>query len=112
MLTYHHRCKTCGGPLNDPHNMRETLDCGGDCLKCMASFGDQDCINTMTTLHGVNSKGVAMLKETWTQLSAYMNPEHPDADERGWVSPPLPDWLKLLENTAWVNDWKRKRNVR
>lgn len=110
MLSYHTRCQTCGRSLNDPHNMRETLDCGkGDCVKCMASFGNQDAIDVMTTFHSLNSVAVAQLKETWEGMKSYMNPEHPDADERGWVTPPTPDWLNLLEKTSWPNDWRRSK---
>jgi hypothetical protein len=35
-------CKTCGQPLNDG-TVRST-DCGGDCLACMARFGDVDAL--------------------------------------------------------------------
>lgn len=109
MLTYHHRCETCGGPLNDPQNMRETLDCGGDCVKCMADAGDQHAIDVLTTLHGVTPEAIAVLKDTWEQMTAVFNPEHPDRDENGWVVPPLPEWLGLLERTAWPNAWKRSK---
>ena len=37
------RCKLCKTELNQP-GKPETRDCGGDCLACMASFGDKDCI--------------------------------------------------------------------
>jgi len=36
-------CGICGRPLNlkdDP----TSLDCGGDCLRCMAEAGDPDCV--------------------------------------------------------------------
>jgi hypothetical protein len=33
-------CLTCKGPLNTTDPL--TLDCGGDCLLCMAEAGDPD----------------------------------------------------------------------
>lgn len=42
-------CNICGVKLNQP-DKRETEDCGGDCLKCMAQAGDPDCIRAMKKL--------------------------------------------------------------
>jgi len=40
------RCRICGQELNIPFKP-ETLDCGGDCLKCMADSGDPECVETL-----------------------------------------------------------------
>ena len=41
-----HYCGICKRALNDP-NDRTTEDCGGDCLRCMAECGDEDCQRAM-----------------------------------------------------------------
>jgi len=40
------RCRICGQTLNVP-TKPETLDCGGDCLKCMADSGDPECVEML-----------------------------------------------------------------
>lgn len=47
------RCRICGQELNVPFKP-ESLDCGGDCLKCMADSGDPECVERMrqTLVHG------------------------------------------------------------
>lgn len=35
-------CRICNVPLNQPDDPA-TKDCGGDCLSCMASVGDEQC---------------------------------------------------------------------
>ena len=40
------RCRICGQTLNVP-SKSETLDCGGDCLKCMADSGDSECVEML-----------------------------------------------------------------
>ena len=42
-------CKTCKHVMNDPADPG-TLDCGGDCRRCMAEAGDPDCMRTMAGL--------------------------------------------------------------
>lgn len=42
-------CKTCKRLLDEP-GAPASKDCGGDCLACMASFGDTDCIDAMREL--------------------------------------------------------------
>lgn len=42
-------CQSCNDPLNvagDP----TSLDCGGDCRRCMANAGDPDCLKSMEGL--------------------------------------------------------------
>lgn len=47
MTSTQNHCQICGVPLDQP-DKPETLDCGGDCLKCMADVaGDPDCIEAM-----------------------------------------------------------------
>jgi len=37
------KCQTCGREMNnEPDSLN--LNCGGDCMKCMADCGDPDCI--------------------------------------------------------------------
>lgn len=46
-----HKCKTCGQPTsNTPETLN--LDCGGDCLSCMALHGDLDAIEIVERLTG------------------------------------------------------------
>lgn len=42
-------CQICKRELNQ-ENDPTTEDCGGDCLKCMASAGDPECIKAMTEI--------------------------------------------------------------
>jgi hypothetical protein len=37
------RCNTCKRELDNPADPR-SMDCGGDCLQCMADAGDPDCV--------------------------------------------------------------------
>lgn len=39
-------CKTCGVLMGQP-DQPGTVNCGGDCCKCMADSGDQDCIEAL-----------------------------------------------------------------
>lgn len=39
-------CGVCKQELDVPL-APETLDCGGDCLRCMADAGDPDCVASM-----------------------------------------------------------------
>jgi anti-sigma B factor antagonist len=40
------KCRICGQEMNVPFKP-ETLDRGGDCLKCMADSGDPECVETL-----------------------------------------------------------------
>jgi hypothetical protein len=44
------RCKICRRLLGDPADPIRSLDCGGDCLQCMADCGDPDCIREMSKI--------------------------------------------------------------
>lgn len=44
------RCQICSRLLNDQADPVRSMDCGGDCLKCMADCGDPDCIAEMAKL--------------------------------------------------------------
>ena len=48
-------CGICGQELNVPLKP-ETLDCGGDCLKCMADNGDPECIETLSRFHAPETR--------------------------------------------------------
>jgi len=44
-------CQTCGQPMSKtPETMN--FDCGGDCLYCMARYGDPDAIEAIERLTG------------------------------------------------------------
>ena len=48
-------CSICGRTLNDPL-VPESLDCGGDCLKCMAEIGeDPECVYAMRKINDSSS---------------------------------------------------------
>lgn len=42
----HPQCGTCGCLLDNPGDSG-SLDCGGDCRRCMADAGDPDCLAAM-----------------------------------------------------------------
>ena len=44
------RCQICRRLLDDPTDPIRSMDCGGDCLQCMADSGDLDCIAKMATI--------------------------------------------------------------
>ena len=44
------KCGICGRQLNQPI-VPETKDCGGDCARCMADFGDRECIELLKNLN-------------------------------------------------------------
>ena len=48
-------CGICGQELNVPLNP-ETLDCGGDCLKCMNDSGDPECEETLRRLNDPDTR--------------------------------------------------------
>ncbi len=61
-------CQTCRQPISLEHESLN-LDCGGDCLSCMAWHGDPDAIeaverltveNVNNTVHGVHHAGVLL----------------------------------------------------
>jgi hypothetical protein len=43
------KCGICGETLNVPDSP-ETMNCGGDCLKCLAEFDDPECVETLRRL--------------------------------------------------------------
>ncbi|MES2148526.1 MAG: hypothetical protein V4508_01920 [Pseudomonadota bacterium] len=44
-------CNICGRALDNPADPY-SVDCGGDCLQCMADSGDPDCAATVAHLNG------------------------------------------------------------
>ena len=49
-VTLKDKCKICGVILNSPKDPT-TRDCGGDCLRCMATVADDpDCLQEMYTI--------------------------------------------------------------
>jgi hypothetical protein len=52
------RCGICSEPLDVPGDPLST-SCGGDCVRCVASFGDPDCEEMVRRVNaGVDSKPV------------------------------------------------------
>ena len=43
-------CRMCRCPLDVMDAPVKSMDCGGDCLECMAHAGDPDCVNSMSDL--------------------------------------------------------------
>lgn len=58
------RCNICGHATNTNKNSLY-LDCGGDCLLCMADAGDLDCIQSVAK---IARKQAAMLETVKTNL--------------------------------------------
>ena len=53
------KCYICGRPTHDEPPIDDALDCGGDCLRCMAEVArDPDCIRTMRELEPTNPQWV------------------------------------------------------
>lgn len=48
------KCNICKRPLNNPDD-EFSLDCGGDCLLCMADCGDTDCKDAVAEIAIKNS---------------------------------------------------------
>jgi len=46
-------CNICHQLLNQPSDPL-SMDCGGDCVKCMADAGDPDCIATVEQVKAIN----------------------------------------------------------
>ncbi len=42
-------CGICGVALNQPM-APETMDCAGDCARCMAEFDDPECVQLLKNL--------------------------------------------------------------
>jgi hypothetical protein len=94
------KCRTCSRVLEleaDPLSM----DCGGDCVACMAEAGDPDCRNFVqkyedlrTTLHGMSLARVEDLIDDWQDRNARM------VEGGIWQVPPVPVWLEILRNSA------------
>lgn len=55
MCSTKNRCHICGRGLNNADDPR-SLDCGGDCLQCMADAGDPDCIAAVQAIAQLNPK--------------------------------------------------------
>lgn len=56
------RCTICKCELvshvdGDPNSLQ--LDCGGDCLLCMAEAGDTDCLKSVLEIKGINIAGLS-----------------------------------------------------
>jgi len=59
------KCRICGQELNVSAKP-ETLDCGGDCLKCMADSGDPECVEMLrqALLHSRSAPMKPVARET------------------------------------------------
>jgi hypothetical protein len=89
------RCKTCHRLLNELHDPT-TQDCGGDCLRCMATAGDLDC-----------QRHLAEIEEQWRvherQLLSLMSDEFTFGI--ALTAPLTPDQqfaLERLQKREWI----------
>ncbi|WP_199030768.1 hypothetical protein [Ralstonia sp. ASV6] len=48
-------CQICKRAMDQP-GARDTVNCGGDCLRCVAEAGDPDCLKVMRELEPTNEK--------------------------------------------------------
>lgn len=64
----HPTCNICRRPLNQPFK-RDTIDCGGDCVRCMALSDDPDCLETMREVEPDNPR--------WADHDADSSPDAP-----------------------------------
>lgn len=86
------KCGLCGRQLDDPADPVGSVDCGGDCRRCMAGVGDGDEIRNMGWT--VDGDGVivdsddeqGLLLAALTVLEAT-----PGADERDI------DWMRIAQ---------------
>lgn len=97
-------CSVCSRPLDRLDDLL-SMNCGGDCLACMASAEDPECVQHVnslplpaqakaTTLHGVTREKVEALWVTIQTMDAKFK-------EPGvWMPPPMPTWIQLLYLTA------------
>ena len=59
------KCGICGRTLNQPM-APETMDCGGDCARCMADLGDRECIELLKNLSDSAKRAQAIASyEVW-----------------------------------------------
>lgn len=59
------KCGICGSELNQPM-VPETMDWGGDCARCMADFGDRECIELLKRLGDSAKRSAAIAEyEAW-----------------------------------------------
>jgi len=47
------RCNICQRELDNPNDAL-SMDCGGDCLQCMADAGDPDCMAAVQAIKNLN----------------------------------------------------------
>jgi hypothetical protein len=59
------KCGICGTELNRPM-APETMDCGGDCARCMADLGDPKCIRLLKKLGDLTKRAQVIASyEVW-----------------------------------------------
>lgn len=59
-MTQEHNCHICGHKM-ERHGLY--LDCGGDCMLCMAKFGDTECITGVLELAAKYHTQLGLVKE-------------------------------------------------
>ncbi len=84
------RCATCKRKMAPPGG----YDCGGDCLQCMASFLDPDCMDSLLKLRGKEiSKARLLIAALLVAVDANQRPGwEPNLDdlyayEKTWGKP-------------------------
>jgi len=59
------KCGICGRELNQTM-VPETMDRGGDCIRCMADFGDRECVALLKNLDDPAKRPAALARyEAW-----------------------------------------------
>lgn len=107
-------CKMCRRPLDQPDDPT-TEDCGGDCLRCMAEAGDDDCEEAMRkieveSLRRRNNAAIAAIEfaietdDGLEFLRAWMHGEFPEI-RSDWPAAPEAVFIgadPLFESTKLV----------
>lgn len=63
------KCETCKREL-DVVDKPESMNCGGDCVVCMANAGDEDCIRHLIRDNVENLMDKTMLDHYYEKLEA------------------------------------------
>lgn len=96
-------CNTCSRLLDRVGDLL-SLNCGGDCVKCMVEGGDPESkayVNGLqmpedvaaSTRHGMSREQVEDLWEHIVQRDAKLQ-------DGVWVRPAMPEWIQLLYLSA------------
>lgn len=90
------KCHICQRTLNVPEEP-DTLDCGGDCLSCMATAGDPDCADAMAALARAKLLAFKELIEFTATPLTQVCCNRPGLDCCGDPNPVFPDLNDTVE---------------